>query len=180
MGERAESMDRFGIREGTPGDVPVILRFIRELAEYEGIGHRVTATGEGLLEALFGDAPAAETLLASVGGEPVGFALFYQTFSTVLGKRGLHLDDLYISPKWRGKGLGTALLRRLAAIADRRGCGRFEWWCMKDNAPALEFYDRIGALRHDEVFILRLQGEAIAAFAEGGPLQGSHPVIRNP
>ncbi|MFZ2812911.1 MAG: N-acetyltransferase, partial [Thermovirgaceae bacterium] len=79
MGEGAESMGRFGIREGTPGDVPVILRFIRELAEYEGIAHRVTATEEGLLETLFGDAPAAETLLASVGGEPVGFAVFYQT-----------------------------------------------------------------------------------------------------
>ena len=99
----------------------------------------------------------------------MGFAVFYQTFSTVLGKRGLHLDDLYISPKWRGKGLGTALLRRLAAIAVQRGCGRFEWWCMKDNAPALEFYDRIGALRHDEVFILRLQGEAIAAFEAAIP-----------
>jgi GNAT superfamily N-acetyltransferase len=166
--EDDRSLDRFTIRKGEPRDVPVILGFIRELAEYEGIGHRVTATEKGLLDTLFGDAPAAETALAMVDGKPVGFAVFYHTFSTILGKRGLHLDDLYISPRWRGKGLGTALLRWLARLAVERDCGRFEWWCMKDNASALEFYEKIGALKHDEVFILRMQGETITSFAEGG------------
>ena len=173
MEGKGDPLKRFTIRKGMPEDVPMILRFIVELAEYEGIGHRVTATEEGLLETLFGDAPAAETVLASVDGDPVGFAVFYQTFSTVLGKRGLHLDDLYISPMWRGKGLGTALLRWLAKLALERNCGRLEWWCMKDNARALEFYDRIGALKHDEVFILRLQEEAIAAFAAGDTADGA-------
>ncbi|HOI82394.1 MAG: GNAT family N-acetyltransferase [Thermovirgaceae bacterium] len=162
-----KSFERLTIRTGEPRDVPVILRFIKELAEYEGIGNRVTATERGLMKTLFGDAPAAETAVAMVDGEPVGFAVFYHTFSTILGKRGLHLDDLYISPQWRGKGLGTAMLRWLARLAVERDCGRFEWWCMKDNAPALEFYERIGAMKHDEVFILRMQGETIASFAEG-------------
>lgn len=153
------------IRRGTPHDVGMILRFIRELAEYEGIEDRVTATEEALLETLYGDDPAAETALALVDGEPVGFAVFYQTFSTILGKRGLHLDDLFISPDRRGRGYGKEMLRWLARLAAARGCGRFEWWCMKDNTPALDLYERMGAKIHDEVFILRLEEDGIRTLA---------------
>lgn len=160
------SIEKFSIRAGTPSDTPLILQFIRDLAEYEGIADRVTATEEGLEETLFGDAPPAETALAFVGEEPVGFAIFYHTFSTLLGKRGLHLDDLFIKPEWRGNGLGTTMLRWLASLAVERKCGRFEWWCMKDNAPALDFYHRIGAKSLDEVFILRFQGKEIEDFAK--------------
>ena len=154
------------IREGTPVDVPVILQFIRDLAEYEGIADRVTATEEGLTDTLFGDAPPAETALAFVGGEPVGFAVFYHTFSTLLGKRGLHLDDLFIRPEWRGYGLGTKMLKWLASLAVERKCGRFEWWCMKDNTSALDFYHKIGAKTLDEVSILRFEGKGIEDFAD--------------
>jgi GNAT superfamily N-acetyltransferase len=161
------SRNRFSIRKGTPHDVGIILSFIRELAEYEGIGDRVTATEEALLETLFGDDPAAETALGLVEGKPVGFAVYYQTFSTILGKRGLHLDDLFISPDSRGRGYGKEMLRWLAGLAVERGCGRFEWWCMKDNTAALDFYDRLGARIHDEVFILRLEEDGISAFADG-------------
>lgn len=167
MKEEYGHLDRFSIRKGTPHDVVTILRFIRELAEFEGIGDMVTATGEDLLETLFGDDPAAETALGLVDGKPVGFAVYYQTFSTILGKRGLHLDDLFISPGFRGRGYGKKMLRWLARLAVERGCGRFEWWCMKDNAAALDFYDGTGARIHDEVFILRLEGDGISVFAGG-------------
>lgn len=160
------AVEDFNIREGAPGDIPLILQFIRDLAEYEGIADRVTATEEGLTETLFGDAPPARTALAFVGDEPVGFAVFYHTFSTLLGKRGLHLDDLFIRPEWRGNGLGTKMLRWLASLAVERKCGRFEWWCMKDNTSALDFYHRIGAKTLDEVFILRIEGKDIDDLAD--------------
>ena len=121
MGKRAESMGRFAIREGTPGDVPVILRFIRELAEYEGIGHRVTATEEGLLEALFGEAPAAETLLASVGGARVSPSSTRP--SPRSWARGAPPGRPLHKPKVARQGPGNGVLRRLAAIAVQRGCG---------------------------------------------------------
>lgn len=161
----------FRIRKGHAEDTPLILRFIRDLAGYEGIADRVSATEEGLRETLFGDEPAAETALAFAGEEPAGFAVFYHTFSTILGKKGLHLDDLFVAPEWRGKGLGSAMLRWLASLAQERGCGRFEWWCMKNNAGALDFYHRLGARTLDEVFILRLEGEEISELA-GDPGQG--------
>ncbi|MDO9507862.1 MAG: GNAT family N-acetyltransferase [Thermovirgaceae bacterium] len=160
------AIEDFSIRKGRQEDIPLILRFNKELAEYEGIADRVTATEEDLLETLFGGGPPAETALAFIGEEPVGFAVFYHTFSTLLGKRGLHLDDLYIRPGWRGNGLGTKMLAWLASLAVERKCGRFEWWCLKDNTPALDFYQKIGAKTLDEVFILRLEGKDIADFAK--------------
>ena len=163
--KKHRAKENFSIREGTPADAPLLLQFIKDLAEYEGIADRVTATEEGLIETLFGDTPSAETALAFVGDEPVGFAVFYHTFSTILGKRGLHLDDLFISPEWRGNGLGTRMLKWLASLAVERKCGRFEWWCMKDNIPALDFYHKIGAKTLDEVSILRFEGKDIENFA---------------
>jgi GNAT superfamily N-acetyltransferase len=158
-------VEDFRVRRGRAEDAPLILQFIRDLAEYEGIAGRVSATEEGLRETLFGENPAAETALAFAGDEPAGFAVFFHTFSTILGKKGLHLDDLFVRPEWRGKGLGSTMLRWLASLALERGCGRFEWWCMKNNTGALDFYHRLGARTLDEVFVLRLEGEEISGLA---------------
>ncbi len=152
------------IRRGRISDVSVIAQFIRELAEFEGISDRITFTQENLVEALFGEKPAAETLLAIIDEEYVGFAVFYYTFSTLLGQRGLHLDDLYIKPKWRGKGFGTSIMKWLASVAVYQNCGRFEWWCMKTNTTSLDYYSRIGASIQDDIHLLRLEGKEIARF----------------
>ena len=164
-GKNQRFLNDLTIRKGKRSDTALVLRFIRELAEYEGIADRITATEESLAENLFGDDAAAETVLALVAEETVGFAVFYHSFSTILGRKGLHLDDLYIRPDWRGKGLGTTMLKWLASLAVERKCGRFEWWCMKNNTPALDFYHRIGAKNLDEVSILRLEGRDLENFA---------------
>jgi GNAT superfamily N-acetyltransferase len=154
----------FLIREATEKDIPVILTFIRELAEYEELD--VFADEEGLRKELFGDDPAAGVILACRGDTPVGFAVYYTTFSTLLGKRGLHLDDLYVRPKWRGHGIGKALLSHLAALAVKQGCGRFEWWCLDWNTDALAFYDRLGAKPVENVLVLRMTGSALEKMAK--------------
>jgi GNAT superfamily N-acetyltransferase len=136
------------IRPATVADVPLILQFIRELAEYERLAHEVIATEEGLREQLFGGPamPAgAEVVLAYLAGQPVGFALFFHNFSTFLGRRGLYLEDLYVKPEYRSKGIGKALLVYLARLAKARGCGRFEWWVLDWNEAAIGFYRRLGA-----------------------------------
>jgi GNAT superfamily N-acetyltransferase len=133
-------MAELEIVPATERDVPPILGFIRELAEYERLSHEVSATEETLANSLFGERPAAEVLLGYVGGDPAGFALFYHTFSTFVGRLGIYLEDLYVRPEFRGREVGRALLVYLARLAKERDCGRLEWWVLDWNEPAIRFY----------------------------------------
>ena len=155
------------IRAAGRDDVPVILRFVRELAAFEREPDAVEATEATLAEAMFGERPAAEALIAEVGGEPTGFALFFHNFSTWTGRRGLYLEDLYVTPSGRGAGVGTALLRHLAGIAVERGCARFEWSVLDWNVEAVAFYRAMGAVGMDEWTVQRVAGAALARLAEG-------------
>jgi GNAT superfamily N-acetyltransferase len=146
-------------------DVPLVLSFIRKLAEYERKPHEVTATEEGLREALFGTRPIIEVLIAYSGEEPVGFALYFSIFSTFRGRPGLFLEDLFVEPAHRGKGIGKALLAALAKVAQERGCIRLEWWVLKWNRPALAFYERLGATEVNEWGVYRLEGAALDRLA---------------
>jgi GNAT superfamily N-acetyltransferase len=133
-------MAELEILPATERDVPPILGFIRELAEYERLSHEVSATEETLANSLFGERPAAEVLLGYVGGDPTGFALFYHTFSTFVGRLGIYLEDLYVRPEFRGREVGRALLVYLARLAKERDCGRLEWWVLDWNERAIRFY----------------------------------------
>ncbi|MFC4059564.1 GNAT family N-acetyltransferase [Planomonospora corallina] len=162
------------IRPAEPGDADVLHRFIVELAEAEQFPGEVTARPRDVAEALFGPRPVAEAVIAEAGGEPVGFALFYPTYSTIVGRPGIHLEDLYVRPEHRGGGLGRVLLGHLAKLAVERGCGRLEWWVLRTNDPALRFYRRLDARGLDEIEVMRLDGEALRALASataspGGP-----------
>jgi GNAT superfamily N-acetyltransferase len=157
------------VRFAAPADVPDLLRLIRALAEYEKLAHLVVADEARLAAALFGERPAAEALIARAGGETgpaAGFALFFPTFSTFLGLRGLWLEDLFVVPEMRGRGLGRRLLTDLAALARARGCGRFEWSVLDWNTPAIGFYERMGATLLPEWRIARVTGDALARFGD--------------
>ena len=153
------------IRPATPTDVPQILQFIRDLAEYEKLAHICVATEAALTVTLFGHRPAAEVLIAEWHGAAAGFALFFANYSTFLARSGLYLEDLFVQPSMRGKGIGKGLLRRLAQIAVERGCGRMEWSVLDWNAPSIEFYRSCGAEPMDEWTTFRLADEALAKFA---------------
>jgi GNAT superfamily N-acetyltransferase len=153
------------IRSATRDDVALILRFVRELAEFEREPDAVKATEPMLEEALFGNRPAAEALIAESAGQAAGFALFFHNFSTWTGRRGVYLEDLYVTPAARGAGVGTALLRHLAGIALDRGCARFEWAVLDWNEPAIAFYRAMGAIGMDEWRVQRVAGEALARLA---------------
>ena len=161
------SAPSFAIRPAVATDLPAILGFIHELAAYEKLSHEVEATGEQLRTTLFpaDGRPAAECVLACVNDEPAGFALFYPTYSTFVGKPGLYLEDLYVRPAFRGHGLGTALLNHVARLANTRGCGRMEWAVLDWNQPAINVYERMGARRLTDWTTCRLDGEALAKFA---------------
>jgi GNAT superfamily N-acetyltransferase len=154
------------IRPAAPPDVPVILRFVRELAAFEREPDAVHATEAMLAAALFGDRPAAEAVLAEQAGEAIGFALFFHNFSTWAGKHGLYLEDLYVTPAARGQGAGAALLRHLAGIAVARDCARFEWSVLDWNAEAIAFYRAMGAVGQDEWTVQRVDGDALKRLAE--------------
>ncbi|WP_375271934.1 GNAT family N-acetyltransferase [Sphingomonas sp.] len=156
------------IRPATRADVATILRFIRELAAYEREPDAVEATEASLALALFGEHPAAEAVIADHDGHPVGFALFFHNFSTWTGRRGLYLEDLYVTPDARGQGAGRALLAHLADIALTRGCARFEWSVLDWNTPAVDFYRKVGAVPMDGWTIQRVTGDALAALAGRG------------
>lgn len=150
------------IRAAGPGDVDVVHRFVVELAEAEDFPGQVTATPADLAAALFGPRPVAEAVLATIAGDPAGFALFYPTYSTVLGRPGIHLEDLYVRAEHRGTGLGRALLGHLAELATVRG-GRLEWWVLRTNEPALRFYRGLGARTLDEIEVQRLDDDSLRA-----------------
>jgi GNAT superfamily N-acetyltransferase len=158
----------FTIRPAGPHDLSAIAGMIRALAEYEKLTHLCRESEDDLREALFGRAPAAEVLIAEVAAASAGFALFFHTFSTFLVRRGLWLEDLFVEPRFRGLGIGRALLVRLAAIATERGCGRFEWSVLDWNTPAIRFYERLGATVMPDWRIARVTGEALDRLAGGG------------
>ncbi len=154
------------IRSARPGEESLLLDLIRELAVYERLEHAVEATPEMLAEALHGDDAVAECLLADWEGETVGFALFFRNFSTFVGRPGLYLEDLYVRPSHRGRGIGKALLLTLAGIARERGYGRMEWRVLDWNQPAIEFYRSLGAEPMDDWTVYRLDRQALSALAE--------------
>ncbi|MFI5358358.1 MAG: GNAT family N-acetyltransferase [Opitutales bacterium] len=154
------------IRAATPRDLPLILGFIRGLAAYEKLLHEVEATETRLRATLFGRRPAAECVLAFAGDDaPAGFAIFFTNYSTFLAQPGLYLEDLFVKPEFRGRGIGKALLLHLAGLANQRGCGRMEWTVLDWNQPAIEFYESLGAERKADWTICRLSGAALARYA---------------
>ena len=152
---------RFAERE----DAPLILRFIRSLAEYEKMADDVVATEELLMEWIF-EKGKAEVIFALEDGKEVGFALFFHNFSTFLGRAGIYLEDLFVLEDHRGKGYGKALLKKLAQIAVERGCGRLEWWCLDWNKPSIDFYRSLGAEPMEEWTTYRIAGETLLRLAE--------------
>ena len=157
----------FTLRPATPRDLPVILACIRALAEYERLAHECIATEALLRESLFGERPSAEVVLAFAGDEPAGFALWFQSYSTFLAKPGLYLEDLFVYPQYRGRGLGRRLLRHLAQVAVERDYGRVEWSVLDWNVDAIGFYRSLGAELLDDWRRCRLAGDAIPALAAG-------------
>jgi GNAT superfamily N-acetyltransferase len=153
------------ITPAAESDVPLILSFIRKLAEYEKLSHLVVASEANIREHVFGTNPVAEVLLAYWDGEPVGFALYLRNFSTFLGQAGIYLEDLFVEPEHRGKGIGKALLIHLAKIVEDRGYGRLEWAVLDWNTPSIEFYRSLGALPLDEWTAYRLTGDALSRLA---------------
>jgi GNAT superfamily N-acetyltransferase len=153
------------IAPATQGDVSLILSFICKLAEYEKLSHEVVATEENIREHVFGANATAEVLLAYWHEQPVGFALYFRNFSTFLGQAGIYLEDLFVEPEHRGKGIGKALLIELAKIAVERGYGRLQWSVLDWNTPSIEFYRRLGAVAQDEWTVYRVTGDALAQLA---------------
>ena len=162
MSENKQLAFRFAKRN----DVPLILKFIKELADYEKLLHEVVATEEVLEQWIF-DKEKAEVIFAMVDEEEVGFALFFHNFSTFLGRAGIYLEDLYVKPEYRGNGYGKAILNQLAKIAVERGCGRLEWWCLDWNKPSIDFYRSLGAEAMDEWTVYRITGETLRKMGAG-------------
>ena len=158
-------MSELQIDSATEADVPLILGMIKALAEYERLGHEVVATEAMIRDSFFGPAPHASAVIARIGGTAVGFAIWFSTYSTFLSKPGIYLEDLFVLPEFRGKGIGRALLQHLARIAVERGCGRIEWSVLDWNETAIRFYRGISARAMDEWTVYRLTGDAIAKLA---------------
>ena len=153
------------IRQANIQDCPLILKFIRELADYEKLLHEVVADVAALESSLFGDKPHAEVVIAEHQGQPLGFALFFHNYSTFLGRPGLYLEDLYIQPEMRGRGFGKTLLAYLANLALERNCGRLEWWVLDWNQSAIDFYRSLGAEPMDDWTVNRVTGDALNTLA---------------
>ena len=155
----------FQIRSADVQDIPLVLAFVKDLADYERLSHLVTATESVLRDALFGQHPGAEVVLAFEGDDPAGFAVYFHNFSTFLGVKGLWLEDLFVRPAFRGRGYGKALLLHVARIASERGCGRFEWAVLDWNEPSIRFYKSLGAQPQDDWTIFRVTGAALQRLA---------------
>jgi len=160
------AIPKFTMRFANKSDVGLILAFIKELAEYEKLAHEVVASEQGLHKTLFGDRKVAEVILGFYDNEPVGFMLFFHNYSTFLAKPGIYLEDLYLKPEMRGKGLGKTMLSYLAKVAKERDCGRLEWWVLNWNKPAIDFYKSIHAEPMDEWTVFRLSGKSLADLAD--------------
>lgn len=154
------------IRSATRDDLPLVASLIRELADYEKLSHAVRFEPAVLADHLFGERPMAEVLIGEIDGEAQGFALFFTTFSTFEGRPGIYLEDLFVRPAARGGGLGRSLITHVARLAVQRGCARFEWAVLDWNAPAIGFYEKLGARPLDDWKVMRLDGLALAAFAQ--------------
>lgn len=161
-------MPGISVRRASEADVPAIFEMIRGLAEYEKLSHAVTATEELLRVTLFGERPAAEVLLAYLDCELAGFALFFPNYSTFLARPGIYLEDLFVKPHARGRGLGLALLREIARLAVERGCGRVEWSVLDWNEPSIGFYKKLGAVPMDDWTTFRLTGDALPELGRQG------------
>ena len=157
------------IRPAATADLPLIAALIRELAEYEKLSHEVRFDEARLAEYLFGARPYAEVVIAEAAGEACGFALFFHNFSTFEGRPGIYLEDLFVRPEARGRGLGKALLAHLAGLAIARDCARLEWWVLDWNAPSIGFYKALGARPMDEWTVMRVDGAALAELAGQAP-----------
>jgi GNAT superfamily N-acetyltransferase len=153
------------IRAATADDAALVVDLIRGLAEYERLAHECVADEARVRETLFGERPQAEVVIAEAGGRPAGFALFFHNYSTFLARRGLYLEDLFVYPEHRGRGVGRALLVHLARLAVERGCGRFEWSVLDWNEPAIRFYRSLGAVPMDDWTLYRLTGDALHRLA---------------
>ena len=157
--------DKLTFRNAERRDTALILRFIKELADYEKMLDEVVADEATLEEWLF-DKQKAEVIFAVVDGREIGFALFFHNFSTFLGRAGIYLEDLYVMPEYRGKGYGKAILKKLASIAVERGCGRLEWWCLDWNKPSIDFYLSLGAEPMSDWTVYRIAGDTLRQLAD--------------
>ena len=163
---RAGSTENVRIVAAEQKDIPLILAFVRKLAEYEKLSDHVAADEGSLHNALFGPRPAAEVLLAYFADQPVGFAVYFQTFSTFMARSGIYLEDLFIDPDYRKRGIGTALLVHLAQLTRQRGGARLSWAVLDWNEPAIQFYRKLGAVPHDEWTVFELSGSALDRLAD--------------
>lgn len=158
-------MSNFVIREAVRADAPLILGFIKELADYEKLSHEVVATVADIEQTVFAEGARAHCLIAEYEGQPAGFALYFFNYSTFLGKYGIYLEDLYVKPEFRGKKIGYGLLQKLAKIAVEKNCARVDWSVLDWNQPTIDFYKSIGAKPMDEWTVFRLTGDALGEFA---------------
>ena len=163
----ASEHNDFSIRPATVDDVPLILQFIKDLAEYEKLSDLVVATEALLRETLFGERTVAEVIIGYEGEQPAAFALFFHNFSTFLGRPGIYLEDLFVKPEFRRKGYGKKMLSHLASLTVQRNCGRLEWSVLDWNTPAIDFYKSLGAIPMDEWTTFRLTGNALEELASG-------------
>lgn len=158
------TVEKIRIESATERDISVVLELINGLADYEELSNEVAVSEQRLRETLFGESPAAEVLIAYSAQDAVGFAVFFQNYSTFLGRAGIYLEDLFVLPKWRKQGIGRRLLERVARLAVERGCGRMEWSVLDWNKPAIAFYESLGAQAMDQWTVYRLTGAALRNF----------------